>query len=46
MYRGESLVSFLHKHDAIKLGPKQKTNVLRIVQQTMIQRSVCLIFDP
>ena len=45
MYRGESLVSFLCKHDVIKIGPKQKGNVLRVVQPTMLQRSVCMIFD-
>ena len=27
IYRGESLVSFLRKHDVIKIGPKQKGNV-------------------
>ena len=32
MYRWESLVSFLRKHDVIKIGLKQKGNVLRIVQ--------------
>ena len=42
MYRGENLVSFLRKHD---VGPKQKGNVLRIVQPTMLQCSVCKIFD-
>ena len=35
MYRAESLVSFLRKHDVIKIGPKQKGNVLRVVQPTM-----------
>ena len=39
MYRAESLVSFVHKHDVI--GPKQKGNVLHVVQLTMLQRSVC-----
>ena len=29
MYRGESLVSFLRKHDLIKMEPKQKGNILR-----------------
>ena len=45
MYRVESLVSFLHKHDVIKIGQKQKGNVLRVVQPTMLQGSVCMIFD-
>ena len=45
MYRGESLVSFLRKHDVIKIGLKQKGNVLRVVQPTMLQHSVCMIFD-
>ena len=45
MYRTESLVSFLRKHDVIKIGPKQKGNVLRVVQPTMLQRSVCMIFN-
>ena len=35
MYRGESLVSFLCKHDIIKIGPEQKGNILRVVQPTM-----------
>ena len=45
MYRGESLVSFLRKHDVIKIGPKQKGNVLHVVQPTMLQCSVCMIFN-
>ena len=45
MYRGESLVSFLRKHDIIKIGSKGKGNILHIVQPTMLQRSVCMIFD-
>ena len=45
MYRVESLVSFLRKHDIIKIGQKEKGNVLRVVQPTMLQRSVCMIFD-
>ena len=40
-----SLVSFLRKHDVIKIGPKQKGNVLRVVQPTMLQRSVCMLFN-
>ena len=40
MYRVESLVPFLHKHDVIKIGPKQKGNVLHIVQPTTLQRLV------
>ena len=35
MYRAESLVSFLRKHDVIKIGPEQKGNILRVVQPTM-----------
>ena len=45
MYRVESLVSFLRKHDVIKIGPKQKGNVLHVVQPTTLQRSVCMIFN-
>ena len=45
MHRAESLVSFLRKHDVIKIGPKQKGNVLRVVQPTMLQRSVCMLFN-
>ena len=45
MYRSESLVSFLHKHDVIKIGPKQKGNVLHVIQPTMLQRSVCMLFN-
>ena len=35
MYRRESLGSFLRKHDVIKIGLKQKGNVLCVVQLTM-----------
>ena len=35
MYRVEGLVSFLRKHDVIKIGPEQKGNILRVVQPTM-----------
>ena len=35
MYCTESLVSFLRKHDVIKIGPEQKGNVLCIVQPTL-----------
>ena len=42
MYRGKSLVSFLCKHDIIKIEPK---HILRDVQPTMLQRLVCMIFD-
>ena len=45
MYCTESLVSFLCKHDVIKIGPKQKGNVLRVVQPTMLQRSVRMLFN-
>ena len=45
MYRAESLVSFLRKHDVIKIGLKQKGNVLRVVQPTILQRSVCMLFN-
>ena len=45
MYHVESLVSFLRKHDVIKIGQKQKGNILRVVQPTMLQHSVCMIFD-
>ena len=30
IYRAESLVSFLRKHDVIKIGPKQKGNILHV----------------
>ena len=43
MYHRESLVSFLRKYDVIKIGLKQKGNIF---QPTMLQRSVCMIFDP
>ena len=43
MYRWESLVSFLRKHDVIEIGLKQKGNVLRIVQRTM--RSILGVYD-
>jgi len=47
MYRAESLVSFLRKHDVIKIGPEQKGIILCVVQPTIwVQRSVCMIFDP
>ena len=46
MYRVESLVSLIRKHDVIKIGPKQKGNVLHVVQPTMLQHSVCMILDP
>ena len=45
MYHGESLVSLLREHDVIKIGLKQKGNILRVVQPIMLQRSVCMIFD-
>ena len=45
MYHAESLVSFLHKHDVIKIGPKQKGNVLHVVQPTVLQHSVCMLFN-
>ena len=35
IYRGESLVSFLRKHDVIKIGPEQNGNILRVVQSTV-----------
>ena len=41
MYRAESLVSFLRKHDVIKIGPKQKGNVLRVVQPCFNAQCVC-----
>ena len=42
IYCGESLVSFLRKHD---IGPKQKGSILRVVQLTVLQCSVCVVFD-
>ena len=45
MYCGESLVSSLRKHDVSKIGPKQKGNILRVVQPTMLQCSVCMLFN-
>jgi len=41
MYRGESLVSFLRKHDVIKIGLKPKGNVMRVVQPS---RTHCTYF--
>ena len=35
MYCRESLVFFLHKHDVIEMGLKQKGNILGVVQPTM-----------
>ena len=43
MYHWESLVSFLRKHDVIKIGLKQKGNVLHVVQPTM--RSMLGVYD-
>ena len=43
MYRRESLVPFLRKHDVIKMGVKQKSNVLCVVQPTM--RSTLGVYD-
>ena len=45
MYHTKSLVSFLRKPDVIKIGLKQKGNVLRVVQPTMLQRSVYMLFN-
>ena len=46
IYRAESLVSFVRKHDVSKIRQKPKGNVnLRVVQPTTLQRSVCMIFD-
>ena len=36
---------FVRKHDVIKIVQKQKGNVLRVVQPTMLQSLVCMIFD-
>ena len=35
LYRWESLVYFLREHDVIKIGLKQKGNILHVVQPTM-----------
>ena len=43
MYHRESLVFFLCKHDVIKIGLKQKGNVLRVVQPTM--HSMLNVYD-
>ena len=43
MYRRESLVSFLHKHDITGMGLKEKGNVLRVVQPTM--HSTLSVYD-
>ena len=43
VYHGESLVSFLRKHDVIKIGPEQKGNILYIVQPTM--SSTLCVYD-
>ena len=42
MYRVESLVSFVRKHDVIKIGQKQKSNVCALFNH---QRSVCMLFN-
>ena len=42
VYAGEP-VSFLYKHDIIKIGLKQKGNVLHVVQPTM--RSMLGVYD-
>ena len=39
------MVPFVRKHDVIKIGQKPKGNVLRVVQPTTLQHSVCMIFD-
>ena len=44
--RVESLVSFLHKHDVIEIGLKQKGNICALFNQLCVQCSVCMIFDP
>jgi len=44
MYRAKSL-DLLRKHDVIKIGPKQKGNVFRVVQLSMLQRSVCMLYN-
>ena len=43
MLCGESLVSFLHKYDVIKIGPEQKGNILHVVQ--LIMRSTLSVCD-
>ena len=43
MYRRESLVYFLRKHDVIEIGLKQKDNVLQVVQPTI--RSTLGVYD-
>ena len=43
LYHWESLVYFLRKHDVIKIGLKQKGNILYIVQPTM--RSTLGVYD-
>ena len=45
IHRVESQVAFLRKHDVIKIGQKQKSNVMRVIQPTTLQRSVCMIFN-
>ena len=43
MYRGESLVSFLRKHDVIKIGLKQKGNILCVFQPAV--HSTLCVYD-
>ena len=43
MYRRESLVFFLRKHDVIEIELKQKGNILHVVQPTM--RSTLGVYD-
>ena len=45
MYRGERLVSFLRKHDVIKIGLKQKGNVFHVVQHPTLYASTLGVYD-
>ena len=46
MYRGESLVYFLRKHDVTKIGLNRKATLCALFNQLCIQCSVCVIFNP
>ena len=46
MHRAESLVSFLCKHDVIKIGPEHKGNILCVVQPTMSSTLGVYVIQP
>ena len=46
MYRGESLVSFLRKHDVIKKELNRKVTLCALFNQLCVQRLVCWYSTP